>query len=82
MFKKMLLSLSLVFTLVFISCGPAAENRDVMVNRSNAVADSVANLIKTAMKEAEMPPQNVIKVDTARPASVTAPGTNTVAAPK
>jgi hypothetical protein len=62
------------FTLVFglglfllqTSCGPAAENRDVMQSRAKVIGDSIANSIKTQMSEAETPGpvNNVIKIDT------------------
>ena len=77
--KLIFLSVSAVF--LSVSCGPAAEDRDMMKSRSKIIADSMANLIKTAMQEAESPPNVVIvrpdsnaaKTNTAAPANPNAP---------
>jgi hypothetical protein len=69
--NKNILLIAFFLVLTLASCGPAAENRDAMVRNSQRVADSIANLIRTSLQEAEMPPMNVIKVDTA-PAANTA----------
>ena len=53
--KKNIFFSTLILILVVASCGPAAEDRTTMVSRSKVVQDSIANLIKTAMQEAEMP---------------------------
>ena len=47
------LILGLVF--VFSFCGPPTENREVMHSRAKTIADSMANLIRTALDEAKMP---------------------------
>lgn len=72
--KKLLLSLSFVFALIITSCGPAAENRDYMQMRAKTIADSMANLIKSAMAEAEMPGYTV---PGPKPVDTTAQKTNT-----
>lgn len=41
--------------LVFSSCGPAAEDRSMMMSRSKQVQDSIANVIRMQMAEAEGP---------------------------
>ena len=76
--KILLLLPCLAIVLFSTSCGPAAENRDVMHSRAKTISDSMANLIKVAMQEAEMPPMNVIKIDTAA-ARANAAANNTVA---
>ncbi len=45
---------------VFISCGPAAEDRNSMVARSKVVQDSIANAIRTAIAEADGPAPIVV----------------------
>ncbi|MCC6369837.1 MAG: hypothetical protein IT236_02405 [Bacteroidia bacterium] len=52
--KNLILSaLALVFAL--ISCGPAAENRQIMHERAKIFQDSIANVIRTTIAEAEGP---------------------------
>lgn len=41
--------------LAFSSCGPAAEDRSMMMSRSKQVQDSIANVIRMQMAEAEGP---------------------------
>lgn len=62
--KKTLSFISLSVVLFAASCGPAAENREVMHARAKTISDSMANLIKTAMQEAEMPQVVVAQPDT------------------
>jgi hypothetical protein len=45
----------LFFTIIFQSCGPAAEDREMMHQRAKAFQDSIANLIRTQLAEAEGP---------------------------
>jgi hypothetical protein len=46
----------LVFFVILnlLSCGPPAENREYMHSRAKTISDSMANLIQTALKEAEI----------------------------
>lgn len=55
MYKK-LIPLS-IFTIILINsaCGPAAEDRAVMVKRGKEVQDSISNAIKIAISVADMP---------------------------
>ena len=65
------------------SCGPAAESREQMHSRAKTISDSMANLIKVAMDEAEMPQGQPVMVPQPQPATNTAAATqNTVAPPK
>ncbi len=41
--------------LAFFSCGPAAEDRSMMMSRSKLVQDSIAAVIRMQMAEAEGP---------------------------
>ena len=83
MYKKIIFTLSFALVLVLSSCGPAAEDRATMMGNAKRISDSVANLIQTAMKEAEMQQQvNFMKIDTAAARTNTAANTTTVAAPK
>jgi hypothetical protein len=65
----------LILALCAASCGPAAEDREIMHSRAKTIADSMANLIKTAMKEAESPPNVIVVPDTSakKPPAPTAP---------
>lgn len=70
--KLNLLSLSLALLLILTSCGPPAESRESMQSRAKVVADSIANLIKSSMAEAETPgPAPVAKTDTSSAVSPT-----------
>ncbi|MCW3075854.1 MAG: hypothetical protein JWO32_463 [Bacteroidetes bacterium] len=63
--KTIYFSLSLTLLIILGSCGPAAESRESMQSRAKNVADSIANLIKTSMAEAETPgPAAAVKPDT------------------
>ncbi|HQQ95117.1 MAG TPA: hypothetical protein PLQ93_11225 [Bacteroidia bacterium] len=48
-----LLLTSLLITLLVSSCGPAAEDRATMVSRAKEVQDSIANMIRSSLAEAE-----------------------------
>lgn len=58
--KKTGLFSSLLFVVVLNSCGPAAENRQMMHERAKVFQDSIANIIRTTMAEAEAPGPNVV----------------------
>lgn len=53
--KKIVLLSAFVIALMITSCGPAAENRQVMHERAKIFQDSIANTIRTTMAEAEAP---------------------------
>lgn len=57
MSKSIVLSLCLLAfgILAFFSCGPAAEDRSVMLSRAKQVQDSIAYVIRSQMAEAESP---------------------------
>ena len=50
--KKFILPSVFVFALIITSCGPAAENRELMMSRSKVFQDSIANSIRASMDEA------------------------------
>ena len=50
-----------VFILILTSCGPAAENRQMMHERAKIFQDSIANMIRSSMAEAAAP-SNVVVV--------------------
>jgi hypothetical protein len=58
--KKTGLFPSLLFIIALSSCGPAAENRQMMHERAKVFQDSIANFIRTTMAEAEAPGPKVI----------------------
>jgi hypothetical protein len=60
---KNLLLLS-AFTIFFSACGPAAEDRQVMHARAKVFQDSIANALRIAIQEAEVPANTAVKVDT------------------
>lgn len=65
--KKVSILFSFSSLILFaFSCGPAAEDRQNMHARAKVVADSIANMIKTKMAEAEAVSQSA-------PASTIAP---------
>lgn len=74
--KTTFFSLSL-FTLILSSCGPAAEDRQMMHARAKVFQDSIANIIRTSMAEAEGPTNNVITL----PAPIATESTATSANP-
>ena len=53
--NKKLFFLQLGAVLILVSCGPAAENRELMHARAKIFQDSIANLIKVQMSEAMGP---------------------------
>lgn len=53
--KNLFLLSAFAFMLILTSCGPAAENRQVMHERAKVFQDSIANTIRTTMAEAEAP---------------------------
>jgi hypothetical protein len=55
MMKRICLASACIFTLLFASCGPAAENREQMHARARVFQDSIANMIRSTMAEAEAP---------------------------
>jgi len=55
--------------LAFFSCGPAAEDRSMMMSRSKLVQDSIAAVIRMQMAEAEGPAP-VQAMPTASPTTV------------
>jgi hypothetical protein len=57
MLRSFAFSILFISFISFVSCGPAAEDRNQMHARAKVISDSMANLIKSAMAEAEMPPQ-------------------------
>lgn len=66
--KKYFLFFALVSVIILGACkGKAAEDRAQMHARAKVIADSMANLIRSAMAEAEMPgyqPPVKVGVDT------------------
>lgn len=54
--KNILLS-CLALVLIMVSCGPAAEDRQIMHERAKIFQDSIANVIRTTIAEAEGPAQ-------------------------
>jgi hypothetical protein len=72
--KKALFMISLTIAVMY-SCGPAAENRSEMHRRAQTISDSMANLIKVALQEAEMPgyqPPQPVPQNTAAPTATNA----------
>ena len=68
--KKIVLLSAFVFALIITSCGPAAENRQVMHERAKTFQDSIANTIRNTMAEAEAPAPAVVQ---SPPAATPAP---------
>lgn len=66
---------ALILTLTFLSCGRAAEDRKMMHERAKIFQDSIANVIRTTMAEAEGPAAVVVPTvtDTAAKAASNAP---------
>ena len=58
--KKAFLFFSLILTIAFTACGPAAESRESMHKRAKEVQDSIANSIKSAIEEVSATPNAVI----------------------
>jgi hypothetical protein len=55
MTRSAFLFAAFISLLAFTSCGPAAEDRNVMHQRAKIFQDSIANLIKQQLAEAEGP---------------------------
>ncbi|MBK9285460.1 MAG: hypothetical protein IPM51_14245 [Sphingobacteriaceae bacterium] len=53
--KKSSFIFLVIIAIIFSFCGPPAESREVMHSRAKTIADSMANLIRTALDEAKMP---------------------------
>jgi len=53
--RKIIFFSAALFALILASCGPAAENREVMHQRAKVFQDSIANAIRAQMAEAEAP---------------------------
>ena len=63
------LSVPAILALTFFACGPAAEDRNAMHARAKVFQDSIANVIRSTMAEAEAPANTAVRVDTpAKPA--------------
>jgi hypothetical protein len=68
--KKIFLISSFTFFIVLTSCGPAAEDKQLMHERAKVFQDSIATMIRTSMAEAEAPGNVVVMPQpTATPAS-------------
>lgn len=63
--KKLFILALTAFTLSQTSCGPAGEDRATMHSSAKRIGDSIANLIKTSMAEAEAPGPIAAPVNTA-----------------
>jgi hypothetical protein len=63
--KKLLMPFTVFLTLFAVSCGPAAEDRQMMHMRAKVFQDSIANAIRMAIAEAEGPAPAVMAPDTA-----------------
>ena len=57
--KNTIVTLFILCSLFLLSCGPAAEDRQVMHARAKIFQDSLADLIKSTIAEAEGPAQPV-----------------------
>ena len=66
--KKFILFFSLIVTITFFSCGPAAESRESMHKRAKEVQDSIANSIKTAIEEVDATPNAIVVKDSTQKA--------------
>ncbi len=68
LFSSSFIAIAILF---FFSCGPAAEDRSMMMSRAKQVQDSIANAIRMQMAEAEAPgPMQVQAAPMAAPAPV------------
>jgi nitrous oxide reductase accessory protein NosL len=61
---KPLLS-ALFLAVVLTGCGRAAEDRNMMHARAKVFQDSIANVIRMRLAEAEGPANTAVRVDTA-----------------
>jgi len=69
---KKILSPVFIFILILTSCGPAAENRQMMHERAKVFQDSIANMIRASMAEASAP-SNVVVMPAPTPTAAPAP---------
>lgn len=53
-----------ILVILFYSCGPAAEDRALMMSRAKIVQDSIASSIQMSIKESEMPSTNLPVINT------------------
>lgn len=70
--KKITALTPFIGILILSSCGPAAENKEVMHQRAKVFQDSIANMIRSSMAEAEAPANAVavpVQTPTAAPAN-------------
>ena len=67
--KKTVFLSSSLFTLILSSCGPAAEDRQMMHDRAKVFQDSIANVIRTSMAEAESQANNVVTLQAPPPSA-------------
>jgi hypothetical protein len=64
---------TLALTLVLISCGPAAEDKQQMHLRAKVFQDSIANIIRTSMEEAAAPAPGQVAQPAPNPSQSAAP---------
>lgn len=76
--KKLFILALTAFTLSQTTCGPAGEDRATMHSSAKRIGDSIANLIKTSMAEAEAPGPVAAPVNTAATTPTAAVPSNTV----
>lgn len=71
---KKIVSAAFALLIFLVSCGPAAEDRQMMHSRAKVFQDSIANMIRVSMEEAAAP-SNVVVIPqpTAAPAATPAP---------
>jgi hypothetical protein len=62
--RKIIFITAAVFAFILGSCGPAAEDREMMHKRAKVFQDSIANAIRAQMAEAEPPSTATIPGDT------------------
>ncbi len=74
--NKINLIVALVAVVVInTSCGPAAEDREAMYARAKVFQDSIANVLKSSMAEAEAPGPAIAPAPASTPAATqTTPG--------
>ncbi len=68
--KKISFFIALMAVIVFnSSCGPAAEDREAMYARAKVFQDSIANVLKSSMAEAEAPGPAAVAAPASTPAA-------------
>jgi|GEM_PF-766094 len=80
--KRILLPITFSFILFLTSCGPAAENREVMHQRAKVFQDSIANMIRSSMAEAEAPARGTVVVSSPGATNAAVPAPAPTVAPK